>query len=54
MRLKKNMSQGDIARKLGVSISYISQIERGIENLSLRNVEKLAKALGASVDKLLR
>lgn len=52
IRLKKRMSQGDIARKLGVSVSYISQIERGIENLSLKSIEKLAKAIGVSVGEL--
>jgi len=52
IRLKKRMSQGDIARMLGVSVSYISQIERGIENLSLKGIEKLAKAIGVSVGEL--
>ena len=52
IRVKKQMSQGDVAKKLGVSANYISQIERGIENLSLKGIEKLAKAIGASVGEL--
>ena len=52
VRLRKRMSQGDVAKKLGVSANYISQIERGIENLSLKGIEKLAKAIGASVGEL--
>ena len=52
IRLKKKMSQSDIAKGLGVSISYISQIERGLENLSLKGVEQLAKALGVSITEL--
>ena len=54
IRLKKAMSQGNVARKLGVSVSYISQIERGIENLSLKGIEKLAKALGVRIDELVK
>ncbi len=54
IRLKKEMSQGDIAKKLGVSANYISQIERGIENLSLKGIEKLAKAIGVSTSELLK
>jgi len=53
-RLKKRMSQGDIARKLGVSANYISQIERGVENLSLKGIEKLAKAIDVSISELLK
>ena len=52
IRVKKQMSQGDVAKKLGVSVNYISQIERGIENLSLKGIEKLAKAIGVSVGEL--
>ena len=52
IRIKKRMSQGDVAKKLGVSISYISQIERGLENLSLKGVEQLAKALRVSITEL--
>lgn len=54
LRLKKRMSQGDIGKKLGVSANYISQIERGIENLSLKGIEKLAKALNVSTSELLK
>ena len=54
IRLKKEMSQGDIAKKLGVSANYISQIERGIENLSLKGIEKLAKAIDVSTSELLK
>ncbi len=53
-RLKKGMSQGDVARKLDVSANYISQIERGVENLSLKGIEKLAKAIDVSTSELLK
>lgn len=47
------MSQGDLAKILGVHPTYISGIERGIRNMSLKNIEKLAKALGVSINKLI-
>ena len=54
IRLDKQMSQGILAKKLAVSPSYVSKIERGVQNLSLSGVEKLADALGVSPDKLLK
>lgn len=54
IRLKKRMSQGDVGKKLGVSLNYISQIERGLENLSLKGIEKLAKALGVPIENLIK
>lgn len=54
IRTKKGMSQGDIARALKVHRSYIGGIERGIRNPTIKNVEKIARALGVSPDKLLK
>jgi len=53
VRLKKNLSQGDIAKILGVHRSYISGLERGRRNPSLLTVQKIAKALGVNVGKLI-
>jgi len=52
VRLKKNLSQGDVARILGVHRSYISGLERGRRNPSLFTVKKVAKALGIEVKNL--
>ena len=54
IRLAKDVSQGDLAKILGVHPTYISGIERGVRNMALKNIEKLAKALGVSVDSLLK
>ena len=48
------MSQGDLAKILGVHSTYISGIERGVRNMALKNIEKLANALGVSVNDLLK
>ena len=54
IRLKKNMSQGDVSKILGVHRTYISGIERGLRNPSLLTIEKIAKALGVSLEKLIK
>ena len=54
IRLKKKLSQGDIARILGVHRSYISGLERGRRNPSLLTVQKVAKALGVNVGDLIK
>lgn len=48
VRLKKKLSQGDVAKNLGVHRSYISGLERGRRNPSLATIQKLAKALKVS------
>lgn len=54
IRAKKGMSQGDICRALEMDRGYMSAIENGKKNITLNQLERLAKALGVSVDKLLK
>lgn len=53
-RLRKKLSQGDVAKILGVHRTYISGLERGRRNPSLLTVQKIAKALGVPVENLLK
>ena len=53
IRIAKQMSQGDICRKLGVDRAYISNVESGNKNPTLSTITKLATALGVSVKNLL-
>ena len=46
------LSQEAFAAKCNLDRTYISGIERGLRNLSLRNIEVIAKALGTSVSGL--
>ncbi len=48
------MSQGDIVRALGVSRSFVSNIENGKTNPTLSTIKRIADALGVSVDRLLK
>jgi len=53
IRLKKKLSQGDVARILAVHRTYISGLERGVRNPSLLIIQKIAKALNISRKELL-
>ncbi len=53
-RLKQGLSQESLAAKAGVHRTYVGMIERGEKNITLINIEKIAKALGISVSELTR
>jgi len=44
-RLKKGLSQETLAGKASVHRTYIGMIERAEKNITLENIEKIAKAL---------
>lgn len=48
LRKQKSISQEKLAFKCGLHRTYISDVERGSRNVSLINIEKIAKALGVS------
>ena len=54
IRTEKGITQGDIVRKLGVSRSFISNIENGKTNPTLSTISNIAKALSVSTDELLK
>lgn len=55
IRLEKGISsQMDLALKAGLDRTYIGGIERGERNVALKNIEKLAKALGVNIEELLK
>ena len=45
-RAKLGLSQEKLATKVGVHRTYIGMIERAEKNITLENIEKVAKALG--------
>ena len=53
LRVDKNLSQERLAILAGVHRTYISNIERGRTNVSYKNIEKLADALGVSKGELM-
>jgi len=55
LREKKGWSQEKLAREADISYNALIKIERGrIKNPKLETLIKLAKALGVSIDELIR
>jgi len=54
IRTGKGISQGDIVRKLGMPKSFVSNIENGKTNPTLATIAKLAKAVGVSIEELMK
>lgn len=53
VREQKGVSQGELARRLSVDRSYISALESGTRNPSLKTLEKVASALGVTVQDII-
>ncbi len=49
-RLKQHLTQEELASKAGVHRTYIGMIERAEKNITLENIEKIAKALSTPID----
>ncbi|MCC6198818.1 helix-turn-helix transcriptional regulator [Candidatus Nomurabacteria bacterium] len=54
LRIKKDISQIELARMLSVDRSFVSNIENGKNNPTLSTITSLAKALGVSTNELLK
>ena len=52
-RLKKGISQERLGELAKVHRTYIGMIERAEKNITLTNMEKIAKALGKKVNELI-
>ena len=53
-RMRKKLSQEALATKAGLSVSYISMLERGQRTPPLDTLESIAKALAVSTSTLLQ
>lgn len=51
-RMELGLSQEGLAERADLHRTYVADIERGVRNLSLKNIEKLAQALGMSIANL--
>ena len=52
-REDRGLSQEKLAALADLHRTYIGQIERGEKNIGLKNLEKIAKALGVNIKDLL-
>ena len=46
LRQKYGLSQEEVAHRAGIHVTYLSGIERGKRNPSLKNIRRIAVALG--------
>ncbi|MBA2688872.1 MAG: helix-turn-helix transcriptional regulator [Gemmatimonadaceae bacterium] len=53
LRVKQGLSQERFAQLAKVDRTYMSEIERGVTNISLAMAERIARALGILVSELL-
>ena len=54
IREKKDMTQGDICRAVGLDRAQMSNIEAGKGNPTLATIEKISQALRVGCDELLK
>ena len=52
-RTKLGLSQEALANHAGVHRTYVGMIERAEKNITLKNIEKIARALKIPLDKLM-
>jgi transcriptional regulator with XRE-family HTH domain len=53
LRLRRDLSQEDLAEECGLHRTYIGDIERGRRNVSLQNIVRIARALRSTPSDLL-
>lgn len=53
-RIALGLSQEELGERAGVHRTYVGMIERAEKNITLENIEKIAKALRISIDKLMK
>ena len=54
LRLEKGLSQERFALSIEMDRTYFSAVEAGKRNISIRNIEKIAKGLGVSLEELFK
>lgn len=52
-RIAAGVTQAELGRRLGISYSGVSKIERGTYNVGLETIKKIAKALNVTPDYLI-
>ncbi|KCZ53628.1 hypothetical protein HY29_16615 [Hyphomonas beringensis] len=54
LREEQGWSQEEFADRAGLHRTYVSAVERGVRNPTLSVLERLAKALGVSIEEVFK
>lgn len=54
LRVQTGLSQEKFALKIGMDRTYFASVELGKRNISIVNLEKIAKGLGVSLSELFK
>lgn len=54
LREQRGFSQEDLGMKAKIHRTYIGSVERGEQNVSIINIERIVRALGVSLAELFR
>ena len=52
-RIKKNMTQEDLAEKIDVSVAFISRVERGLSHFNLKRLGEVCSLLDVTEGEIL-
>ena len=52
LRKREGLSQEQLALRCGLNRTYVGGVERGERNISIVNIEKIARAIGLSLKDL--
>jgi len=52
LRIEKGFSQEELGYEAGLHRTYVGQIERAEKNITLKNIEKIAKELEVNIGEL--
>ncbi len=53
LRKQTNLTQNQLAIKMGVAIRYVSRLENDPQNLTLETIEKLSRALNCDISDII-
>ncbi|HZW25512.1 MAG TPA: helix-turn-helix transcriptional regulator [Gallionella sp.] len=54
LRIERGFSQEELAHQAGLHRTYVGAVERGERNITLLNAQRIAEALGVTLDQCVR
>lgn len=54
MRMKRGLTQAELGRRVGVTPSMITQIERGTKNMTVELANEIARVLGCNIEDFIK